>query len=110
MPMNLTKSRLFRWLLIAVIGSLLTWGAVRHFDQTQAAARGYVERNPMVMAKVGAVTDIALSKIRYMDPSGAAAGCFAEYFFIVSGTTEKIGLRVVACGSREAPDFQLQMQ
>jgi hypothetical protein len=106
--MKLNTSRPVKWGLLTLIAGTLTWGAVRYFDQTQAAAREYVARAPMTISSVGTVQDVTLYKLRYITPEGSPDGCFAEYFFFVSGASGSTHLRALACGSRAAPEFRIK--
>ena len=70
--------RLALWGAVAVIGSAFTWGGVRYFDGTQAAAREYIAKEPTIVGRVGAVEDLTLYKLLYLDPKGSGDGCFAD--------------------------------
>jgi len=100
--------RLALWGVVVVIAGALAWGGVRYFDGTQAAAREYIAKEPVVIGRVGAVENLTLYKLRYMNQEGTRDGCFAEYFFFVSGASGSTHLRALACGSRAAPEFKIR--
>lgn len=106
--MKLVRSRVVLWGGIMIAAGTVAWGAVRLFDHTQAGARDYVARAPVVVGRIGVVEDVVLYKVRYMDPRGTSDGCFAAYYFFVSGASGNAHLRTLACGSRAAPEFRVQ--
>jgi hypothetical protein len=96
------------WAGVVVIAGALAWGSVRYFDGTQAAAREYIAKESLIVDRIGAVQDVALYKLRYMNPEGTRDGCFSEYFFFVSGASGSTHVRALACGSRAAPEFKIR--
>ncbi|MCC2673850.1 MAG: hypothetical protein K0R58_797 [Ramlibacter sp.] len=100
--------KLALWGSVAVFSGALAWGSVRYFDGTQAAAREYIAKEAAIVGRIGPVEDVALYKLRYMDPQGTADGCFAEYSFFVSGAGGNSHVRALACGSRAAPEFKIR--
>jgi len=96
---------------IALVGVLiiiaLIWMGMKYFDRTLAKARAHLSTASLVTAKVGAVTDTTLYKTRFGDIEAGEQPCFAEYFFYVTGRSGKVDVRVLACGSRDAPRFKV---
>jgi hypothetical protein len=100
--------RLAQWGVVVLVAGALAWSGVRYLDGTQAAAREYIAKEAVVVGRVGAVEDLTLYKLRYMNPEGTRDGCFAEYFFFVSGASGSTHLRALACGSRAVPEFRIR--
>lgn len=108
LQMKLTKQQLVLWGLFIILVGVLAWAAVRYFDHTQAAAREYIAQNAAVVGRVGPIRDVTLYKLRYVNTEGTSQPCFAEYFFFVSGSTGSAHLRVLACGAKDHPEFQIR--
>lgn len=107
--MKTQKLRMSWWGLAFVAIFALSWAALRYFDHTQEAARRYIARDSDIVKKVGTVRDTTLYKFRYLQLDGSPDGCFAEYYFFVSGSSGgSLNLRVIACGARTAPEFRIQ--
>lgn len=46
--------------LVAAVADVLAWGGVRYLDGTQAAAREYIMKAPVIVGGVGAVEHLTL--------------------------------------------------
>jgi hypothetical protein len=98
------------WLALAGVLSviLLSWFALNNFDRTLMKARAYVSSDQAISAKIGAVRDMTLYKLRYVDIQVDQESCFAEYYFYVSGANAgALNIKAQACGLREKPVFKL---
>lgn len=103
-----SRSKVVRWALLLLIGSVLWWAGLRYFDSNQDAAREHLIRSPVLAEKVGLVRDASLHRVRYMNPAGDSEGCFAEYQFHVSGAKASTRVKVFACGTRSSVKFRVQ--
>jgi hypothetical protein len=106
---NSVKSSKF-WLTLAAVLAvlLLSWFALNNLDKTLIKARAYISNDRAISAKIGAVSDTTLYKLRYIDIQSNQESCFAEYYFYVSSTSSgTLKIKAQACGLREAPVFKL---
>jgi hypothetical protein len=110
LQIKLTNQRLVLWGILIILVGVLGWAAVRYLDHTQVAAREYIAQNATIISRVGPIRDVMLYKLRYMNTEGTLQVCFAEYFFFVSGETGSTHLRVLACGAKDHPEFQIREQ
>jgi hypothetical protein len=75
-----------------------------HFDKTLTAARQTIAGNQKLIARIGAIEGTTLVKVRWIDDF-----CFAQYFIYVRGQNWRfVELEVLACGSKEKPEFRIK--
>jgi hypothetical protein len=106
---NPVRSSRFWLALAGVLGViLLSWFVLNNFDKTLMKARAYVSSDQAIRAKIGAVGDTTLYKVRYIDINSSQESCFAEYYFYVSGANSgTLNIKAQACGLLETPVFKL---
>jgi hypothetical protein len=101
-------SRFWAALFGVLVVILLSWFFLNKFDKTLAKARAFISNDSTISAKIGAINDTTLYKLRYFDIRSNLESCFAEYYFYVSGANSgTLNIKAQACGLRETPTFKL---
>lgn len=92
-----------KWgVVVFVIGAALLF-CYLHFDKTLIAARYAVMNDQKLIARIGEIKGTTVVKIRWVDDF-----CFAQYFIYVRGQNWRFAkLEVLACGSKEKPEFRI---
>ncbi len=97
------------WIAFGVVLAVITgcWLALNHFDKTLANARLHLAESQSIISKIGEVSGTTVYKVRYVDGNQAGSSCYAEYFLYVSGAIGRMNVKVTACGTSDAPMFQV---